>query len=516
MPQATENFPPMSTGSVGQQHSDAPEPVSSPPVLPSVALFLRAHPIRILAISAAVLAPCFWHRHIEAGDLASHTYNAWLAELIARGQAPGLSLARQWNNVLFDVTLSSLGNLVGLRAAEKITVAAAVLIFFWGAFALIAAAARRPSWFVLPCLAIFAYGWTFEAGLLNFFISLGLAFFGLALLWRGRGWEQTLVFLLAPLTWLAHPLGTALLLAAGSYLAISRILPPRFQLHITAAAAVLVLAARLYITAHYPVQWPLSPTVFFNGSDQLFLYGSRYQIPLLLFLAFFAVCLLTDILSRRAAAESLSSYRLPLQLYALALLAVWSLPSGIRLPQYPAPLSLLTERLTSICAVFACCLLSVMKPKKWHLLGFSLVAATFFVFLYQDTDKVDKMENDVEALYPHAAPGPARCLHHPDVPRFARSHPAHRRSRQHWTRLQLRQLRTFHPAIPRSRIACKPHRRDRLCRLRRPPRGSLHSPSPRPSPCLRSISATRASPAYARVSQPPASKTAAALTPAIP
>jgi len=402
MPSATEDHPPISTG---QQQQRPARQRPAAPALASAARFLKDYPVRILATSAAVLTPCFWHRHIEAGDLASHTYNAWLAELIGRGQAPGLHLARQWNNILFDVTLSSLGNLVGLRVAEKVTVATAVLIFFWGAFALISAAARRPSWFVLPCLAIFAYGWTFEMGFLNFYLALGLSFFGLALLWRGHGWERALVAALAPLTWMAHPLGMALLLGVGAYLVVSRIVPARFQAYMTAGAAMLLLASRFYITAHYPVRWSLTPAIFFNGADQLWLYGARYQIPLFSLLALFAVFLLADLMSRRGTPGLLASYSLPLQLYGLSLLAVWSLPSGIHLPQYPAPLNLLTERLTSICAVFACCLLGVMKPRKRHLLGLSVVAATFFVFLYQDTGKVDRMETDVERYVSTLPPG---------------------------------------------------------------------------------------------------------------
>jgi len=81
--------------------------------------FLRGFWPRLVAISAAVLAPCFWHPRIEAGDLPSHTYNAWLAHLISTGQIPGLVLARQWNNVLFDLMLSGLGNLLGLGAARR-------------------------------------------------------------------------------------------------------------------------------------------------------------------------------------------------------------------------------------------------------------------------------------------------------------------------------------------------------------------------------------------------------------
>src|SRR5579863_9555238 len=97
----------------------------------------RRDTIRFAAVSAALLIPVYWHRRIEAGDLASHLYNAWLAQLIRQGQAPGLWIARQWNNVLFDLLLSWLGSAFGLRLAERIAVSLAVLTFFWGAFALI-------------------------------------------------------------------------------------------------------------------------------------------------------------------------------------------------------------------------------------------------------------------------------------------------------------------------------------------------------------------------------------------
>src|SRR5438132_14290050 len=52
--------------------------------------FLRRSRWLVLALSAAVLIPCFWHRRIEAGALGSHVYNAWLVQLIGKEQAPAL------------------------------------------------------------------------------------------------------------------------------------------------------------------------------------------------------------------------------------------------------------------------------------------------------------------------------------------------------------------------------------------------------------------------------------------
>jgi hypothetical protein len=406
MPSATEHDTPIS---IAQPQLPPAQLEADPLALEYSVRFFREHPLRILLISVAILIPCFWHRHIEAGDLASHTYNAWLADLIAKGQAPGLWLARQWNNILFDVTVSSLGNLIGLRAAEKVVVAAAVLIFFWGAFALMSAAARRPPWFILPCLAIFTYGWTFEMGFLNYYLSLGIAFWGLALIWRGQGWERAWVFPLAALSWVAHPLGTALLVGVGAYLAVTRVLRARFQPYLTAASALLLVGVPTYLASHYRVRWSSTPTRYFNGTDQLYLYGSRYQLLEFGLLGLCVVFLLADIAGRRGRPGWLSSYAVPLQLYVLSLLAAWSLPSGIYLPQYPAPLSLLTERFTTICAILACCLLAQMKPHKLHLALLSLVTAVFFSFLFQDTGKVDRMETAVEH-YVAGLPSGARVI----------------------------------------------------------------------------------------------------------
>src|ERR1700693_2904781 len=139
--------------------------------------FLRTNVLRVLVTSALLLAPCFWHRRIEAGDLPSHTYNAWLANLIEQGQAPGLYIESRWNNILVDLTLEKLGAFLGYVVAERVLAVISVLVFFWGAFALIAAANRRPPWYLVPAIAMITYGWTFFSGFMYFYLSVGLGFF---------------------------------------------------------------------------------------------------------------------------------------------------------------------------------------------------------------------------------------------------------------------------------------------------------------------------------------------------
>src|SRR5580700_841270 len=128
--------------------------------------FLRANAWLAAIISVLLLVPCFWHKRIEAGDLPSHTYNAWLSQLIAQGQAPGLYIEPRWDNILSDIALAKLGPVIGFVVAEHVVVASAVLIFFWGTFALISAVDRRPLWTLVPAIAMIAYSWTLYAGFL--------------------------------------------------------------------------------------------------------------------------------------------------------------------------------------------------------------------------------------------------------------------------------------------------------------------------------------------------------------
>ena len=355
---------------------------ASASALAQAAVFVRHFWLRILAISAVVLVPCFWHRRIEAGDLGSHLYTAWLAHLIERRQAPGLVIAPLWTNVLFDHLVAGLANFLTMFAAEKIAVSLAVLIFFWGGFALAAAAARRAPWFVVPLLVMVTYGWTFEMGFLNYYLALGLSFFSLALFWRGNRPERLLAFVPAPLIVLAHPLGLAWLLAAALYILAAEVLSDRRQILLFLAAAIALVLSHFYLQRHFVADTEENPLYQFTGADQFLLFGARYKIVQAAVLIFAPVSLLWDAFDRRREPDIWTAYAVPLQLYILVELGVFLLPEGIRFPSFPAALALLTERITSISAVLLCCLLAVMKPRKWLLAGLSAIAAIFFTLSY--------------------------------------------------------------------------------------------------------------------------------------
>jgi len=378
-------------------------------VLRRCARFIRENWIVILGISLVVLGPCVWHRRIAAGDLGSHVYNGWLAQLIHQGAAPGLSLAHPWTNVLFDLLLSALRPIFGWTAAQVIAVGLAVLIFFWGGFALAFAVAGRAPWYLLPCLAMITYGWTLEIGFLNYFLALGLSSLGLAIWWKGRGWELLLPLVLAPLIFMAHPLGLIWMAGAGAYIRIYEIMPRRFAIAVPLAAAAILLGVHHHLWSHYTVVRASEPFYSFNGADQLLLFGSRYRIPADAWLCFAVICIAADLLLRRRKNGVWGEYAIAVQLYVLLFAVILLLPNEVHLPHYAVGLSLLTPRVTSLSAIWLTCLLAAMRPRKWHLAGFAAIAIVFFSFLYQDTAALNRMEQQAERLV-HTLPPNQRVV----------------------------------------------------------------------------------------------------------
>jgi hypothetical protein len=346
------------------------------------------------------VAPCFWHRRIEAGDLASHTYNAWLAQLVEKGQAPGVYAVHQWNNVLFDWMLLYSAKILGFAAGEKIAVAVCVLVFFWGVFALLSAVSGKAPWFLTPCIGMLAYGYSLNMGFLNYYLSVGLACFALAVTREGRGANWIAGAAFALLTYLAHPLGFVWLAGTWIHVSIWRRLRNQWKLLLpgTAIAGLFLLHWYLAHRARFPVDWSSPPFYALNGSDQLALYGARYIWVAGAAFAFGLISFFADAIVRQRDSAFWSALRLPVELYAVLFCATSLLPENLQPPLYAGWIGLLVTRLTTISAVLGLCVLGTLQPRKWHVAGFGLCAVAFFSFLYQDTLQLNRMEVAAEQL----------------------------------------------------------------------------------------------------------------------
>ncbi len=356
-----------------------------------------------IAVSILLLVPCFWHRRIEAGDLGSHIYNAWLVTLVEQGRAPGLYVVPQYSNIAVDALLVFFGKRLGFVAAERIVVALCVLIFFWGAFALVTAAAKKPPWFLIPALAMLAYGYTFEMGFFNFYLSIGIAFFAIALVWNREARPRASVLkwiaavLLALLSYIAHPVGLIVLLGMIAFIRLAQATkgPLRWSPFVLALLA--VTALHFYVIRFQVYGWETPRFFLFNGADQVMLFGTRYA-NLFFALAGFFACAIIFGLAREWRTAARQLVRIPFELWIVLLFFAAVVPELIVLPQYPQPVALFVSRSTSISAVLLLCMLAALRARVWHLAGFAIFAALFFTWLYQDTGELNAIELQAERL----------------------------------------------------------------------------------------------------------------------
>jgi hypothetical protein len=344
--------------------------------------------MRYALASAAVLVPCFWQERIQAGDLGSHIYNAWLAELIRQGRAPGLSIVPQKTNVLFDLLLSGLFHTVGSGAAQRIAVSLAVLVFVWGAFAFIGAVARR-EWALLPLIAMLAYGWVFRMGFFNFYLSLGLCFWALALAWSLAPRRLLAAVPVLAVAFVAQSLPVVLACALLGILWLARRWPERRgQLILAAIGALVLLHAAL--SAMMPTNWTLRPIQGVAGFDQVWVCGDKYWIPTI-GLLLMCVSLVAQSVRRDGALSLLGSERFA----ALAITAagIVILPSWIWIPGYAHALVFISERMSLAAGVLTLAITATGRPRGWQVWGAGALAAVFFVFLYADERALNRFED---------------------------------------------------------------------------------------------------------------------------
>ena len=410
--------------------------MEKPPLSHIVFRFVRGHALWILLLSALALIPCFWHPEIEAGDLASHTYNAWLTSLVHQGAAPGLWIGRQTNNILFDILLLRLGSIFGFSAGEKVVVCFAVLVFLWGSFSLASAVIARPAWFLLPLLLVLTYGWTFEMGFFNFYLSLGLACFGLALVWLGGKTNYLYATLVAILVWLAHPLGAVWFVGTALYIQAAKYLKPPAQWGLVPLALLVLFVIRLYLAADYRVLWPNQHFYNLNGSDQLLL-GSRYSfLPLCLILAVAGALLLH---AAKFRGGTIASYfPVPLQLFVVAFLGISLLPDSIWMPRYAEPVSLISSRFTLAVGVLGCCALANLRPQLFLAVLTGAVALIYFSFLYRDTGRTYLMEQQARVLVNEMPKDASSYCHDFSVSQLPNFCTSCGRPRLHWTLFRCR------------------------------------------------------------------------------
>jgi hypothetical protein len=357
-------------------------------------------PAAYIIASILLLIPCYWQPRLQAGDLSSHIYNSWLAQLIETGKVQGLVMVHQTTNILFDLILSGLFRLFGAEPAQRIAVSLAVLVFAWGAFAFVTAVAGRRPWNLMPCIGMLAYGWVFHMGFFNFYLSLGLCFFALALAWDFNPRRIAIAVPILMLAYVAHALPVVWSVGLLAFLWVSRRVPERRRSHVTAVAMAAMALFHAVIRQNMFTRWSFQQITLSSGADQVNVFDGKYFWVFMALLVVWALLFL-QLVKRAGARQVLVS--LPFQFFVLSASAVFIIPTLVMVPGFQNALVFIAERMSLGVAICVCALLGAAPPRKLEQYALLAVVAVFFGFLYRDERILNSFEDrmqDVVAVLP--------------------------------------------------------------------------------------------------------------------
>jgi hypothetical protein len=354
---------------------------------------------RYAVVTVLVLIPCFWQSRIQAGDLSSHIYNAWLVQLIGSGRAPGLGIAFQSTNVLFDWLLTGLLPLFGAAATQRIAVAAAVLIFVWGAFAFIRALAGRAPWHLMPVIAMLAYGWVFHSGFFNFYLSLGLCWWAMAIAWHPTRPRIGAALAVLALAWMGHNLPVLWSVGILGYVWTAGRLNAAGRARLLAACLAGLVLLHVAVRLTMLSQWYSWQALLASGADQAHVFDDKYYLAAAGIFLIFAL-LFIDLAARSGLRALFAG--IPFQVFLLSAAIVAIIPTAMIGGGLQA--AFVSDRMSLPAGICLCALLAATPAGRLKGFLIAAVAVLFFGLLYRDERLLNALEDRLGQAVAQAPP----------------------------------------------------------------------------------------------------------------
>jgi len=318
------------------------------------------------------------------------------------GRAPGLQVAAQRTNVLFDLLLSALLQAFGAAAAQRIAVSLSVLVFVWGAFAFVRKVSGTRPTYLLVAIVMLAYGWAFHMGLFNFYISQGLCFWGMALAWDFRPLRMAAAVPLFALAYVAHSMPLAWAMGVLAYKFLAERVPANRRMQLFAASLIAVVLLRFALAAAVRTLWFGDQIESMTAVDQLAVFGDRYWICAMLLLLVWAASLAA--IARQSGIRAFFE-TVPVQICALTALGIGVIPNWVALPGYNHALVFIAQRTSLALGICVCAVAGRVPPRRFQKYLLAAAAVLFFVFLYRDERALNGLEDRMARLVLQLPPG---------------------------------------------------------------------------------------------------------------
>jgi len=352
----------------------------------------------IAALVLLLVVPCFWQPTIHFGDLASHSYNAWLAGEIRDGRVQGLTLTRPDTNFLADLLLERLIRTYGRAGAEPIVASVLVETFFWGVFLFISGIHGRKPWPIVPSLAMLTYGLVFHFGFLNFYLSSGISMWLLWLLWKPSLPRILIAFPVTALAFFAHPMPLVWALGAALYVAICRRARDEYHLFLLLGGLGVLALVQFFIANRFPNLWTLDQVFSLKGMtglagvEQVWLYGAKYLIVVAGLLLIWGSLLLSRLNHGKLLHDPV------VHLWWLTAVAFVIMPQAIQFKADQFALLYVPQRISLFIAIMLCAVVGGAPRGRRYTRASFLLAGAFFAAVYMDQQALNNVEQRIVSL----------------------------------------------------------------------------------------------------------------------
>jgi hypothetical protein len=246
---------------------------------------------------------------------------------------------------------------------------------------------------VSACIAMLPYGWVYHMGFFNFYLSLGLCFWALALLWQPSRRRLAAAVPLLALACLAHALPVAWAVCMSAYLAVSGRLPSKSRMYLLGGALLSLLALHMTLRGTMITQWSPQQIEWTTGLDQVWVFDGKYELVLAGLLILW-VAMFLNLARLHGPRQVVSS--MALQFCLISGAGAFILPDTVLPPGYVHALGFIGERLSLGVAICVCAVLAAARPGRPLRYGLAFVALAFFGFLYHDERALNSFEERIQ------------------------------------------------------------------------------------------------------------------------
>jgi hypothetical protein len=238
-------------------------------------------------------------------------------------------------------------------------------------------------------------------GFFDFYLSLGLCFWALALAWECKPWRLAAAAPILALACLADALPVVWTAGLLAYVWLAGYTAPRTRAWVMAISLPAMVLLREMAGRTSMAEGSLQQILIAPGADKSWSFDVKYYVVLVAVLLVWGTMFL-ELVHHWGMRRVVSS--IPFQVCVIGAAGVFVLPVALLIPGFHHALVYIAERMALGVGVCVCALLGAARPRMAERYALVVVALIFFGFLYGDERAMNSLEDRMQGTVAQSAP----------------------------------------------------------------------------------------------------------------